>query len=517
MPDIEEGQQVVTVGRTEPIQAGQATMEKSLPVSIASDQTPIPILDNLSAPSEVHDDLLGNPRIQSSLALWDSTNIIAIDPKLWKLTEDREGSPLHATVTHLPLESGAQLLINTNAPNSTEVQMQSRLVFPYQTGRITDASFGISMLRNVNATHEAGVFDEKNGYIVRIIGDDLFFVRRTNSGETPQNHGAPSGSTDFTVTDPTSIYFNHRYRLLPDDPSVMEEIVPRSVFTGDKLDGAGQSVHTLSLNNVTMFRIQMGWYGGSAAKLQAFVPIDENLPGGAEPKNARWVTIHQINTCDRLPFPSLGNPNLPLTFRVEKTGSLAQAVFMKIYGTKVEIDGGDASKYDIFSRASSATSIDVGDAPRPLISIRCKENIVNAEGAITKNILRVVPLMLNLSSSNATKFTLVKNASGIVQSGNTLDPQAEDNSWTSVAQLSAIEYNVLATGISGGETVTTFFTGDEDGQNLELNEVFRYNREFLTRPISNEGGQSGDVLTLVAESLTASGNTVAGSITWGER
>jgi hypothetical protein len=516
MPDIEEGQQVVTVGRSEPIQAGQATMEKSLPVALASDQTPIPILDNLSAPSEVHDDLLGNPRVQTSLALWDSTNIIAIDPKLWKLTEDREGNPLHATVTHLPQESGAQLLINTNAPNSTEVQMQSRLVFPYQTGRITDVSFGISMLRNVNATHETGLFDEKNGYIVRIIGDDLFFVRRTNSGETPQNHGAPAGSTDYTVTDPTSIYFNHRYRLLPEDPSVMEEIVPRSVFTGDKLDGVDNSVHTLSLSNVTMFRIQMGWYGGSACKLMAFVPVDENLPGGAEPKNARWVTIHQINTCDRLPFPSLGNPNLPLTFRIVKTGSLAQAVFLKIYGTKAEIDGGDATKYDIFSHASSSVQINPG-VPRPLLSIRCKENIVNAEGAVTKNILRVVPLMLNLSSASPTKFTLVKNASGLVVSGVTLDPQEAGVAWTSNAQLSAVEYNTTASGITGGEIVTTFFTGNEDGQNLELQEIFRLNREFLTRPISNDSGQSGDVLTLVAESLAVSGNTVAGSLTWGER
>ena len=56
MPDIEEGKQVVTVGRSEPIAAGQATMANSLPVAIASDQSPVPILDNLSAPSEVHDD-----------------------------------------------------------------------------------------------------------------------------------------------------------------------------------------------------------------------------------------------------------------------------------------------------------------------------------------------------------------------------------------------------------------------------------------------------------------------------
>jgi hypothetical protein len=93
MPDIEEGQQIVTVGRSQPIPAGQATMANSLPVAIASDQTPIPILDNLSAPSEVHDDLLGNPRVQSSLQLWDSTNIIAIDPKLWQISADATGTP----------------------------------------------------------------------------------------------------------------------------------------------------------------------------------------------------------------------------------------------------------------------------------------------------------------------------------------------------------------------------------------------------------------------------------------
>jgi hypothetical protein len=516
MPDIEEGQQIVTVGRSQPIPAGQATMANSLPVAIASDQTPIPILDNLSAPSEVHDDLLGNPRVQSSLQLWDSTNIIAIDPKLWQISADSTGTPDFSTITHLPQESGAQLLINTNASNSTTVQLQSRLVFPYQTGRITDISFGVSMLLNANATHELGNFDEKNGYILRLVGSDVFFVRRTNSGETPQNHGAPAGSTDFTVTDANAIDFNHRYRLLPSDASVMEEIVPRSAFTGDKLDGIGTSNHTLSLSNVTMFRIQMGWYGGSACKLMAYVPIDENLPGGAEPKNARWVTMHQINTCDRIPFPSLGNPNLPLTFLITKTGSLAQAVFLKIYGTKAEIDGGDATKYDIFSKASPAVSVNPGTV-RPLVSIRCKENIVNAEGAVTKNILRVVPLILNLSSASPAKFSLIKNASGLTISGAIVDPTISGAAWTSTAQLSAIEYNTTASGIVGGETISTFFAGAQDGQNLELQEVFRYNREFLTRPISNEVGESGDVLTLVVESIAASGNTVAGSLTWGER
>ena len=516
MPDIEEGKQVVTVGRSEPIAAGQATMANSLPVAIASDQSPVPILDNLSAPSEVHDDLLGNPRVQSSLQLWDSTNILAIDPKAWKVTADDTGTPDYSTVTHLPLESGAQLLVNTNATNNTTAQMQSRLVFPYQTGRITDVSFGVSMLKDTNAEIEFGIWDDKNGYIIRIVGNELFFVRRTNSGESPQNHGAPVGSTDFTISDSSSLYNGSRYRVLPSDPSVLEEIVPRSSFNGDKLDGAGSSVHTLSLSNVTMFRIQMGWYGGSAARLMAFVPRDENLASGEVAKQARWVTIHQLNTCDRIPFPSLGNPNLPLTFRVKKTGNLTQAVYLKIYGTKAEIDGGDASKYDIFSQPGSGASINTGTT-RPLLSLRCKENIVNADGNSKTNIMRVVPLMLNISSQFRAKFSLIKNPTALTVGGSTIDPATDTGNFTSSAQLSAIEYNTTATAVSGGETIATFFSGDDDGQNLMLEEIFRYNREFLTRPISNDAGSAGDILTLVAESVADNSNTVNGSITWGER
>jgi hypothetical protein len=248
----------------------------------------------------------------------------------------------------------------------------------------------------------------------------------------------------------------------------------------------------------------------------AFVPVDTNLPNGASAKNARWVTLHQINTCDRLPFPSLGNPNLPMTFRAVKTGNLSQAVYLKVYGTKAEIDGGDADKYDIFSKAASPATINTG-VSRPLLTIRCKENIVNADGNSKLNIMRVVPLMANLSSAYRSQFTLVKNPTALLVGGVSVDPTTASGVFTSTAQLSAIEFNTTATGYTGGSPVATFFAGDNDGQNISLHEVFRYNREFLTRPISNSGGTSGDVLVLVAESVANSGNTVTGSITWGER
>ena len=152
-----------------------------------------------------------------------------------------------------------------------------------------------------------------------------------------------------------------------------------------------------------------------------------------------------------------------------------------------------------------------------MLSLRCKENIVNADGNSKTNIMRVVPLMLNISSQFRAKFSLIKNPTALTVGGSTIDPATDTGNFTSSAQLSAIEYNTTATAVSGGETIATFFSGDDDGQNLMLEEIFRYNREFLTRPISNDAGSAGDILTLVAESVADNSNTVNGSITWGER
>ena len=94
------------------------------------------------------------------------------------------------------------------------------------------------MLKDANAEIEFGIWDEKNGYIIRIVGNDLFFVRRTNSGESPQNHGAPVGSTDFTISNANSLYNGSRYRVLC---LLILPFLKRSFlaapFNGDKLDG----------------------------------------------------------------------------------------------------------------------------------------------------------------------------------------------------------------------------------------------------------------------------------------
>ena len=52
-----------------------------------------------------------------------------------------------------------------------------------------------------NATMEFGMFDATDGYFLRVVGDELYYVRRTSSGERPQDHldGYTAQGTDPTT------------------------------------------------------------------------------------------------------------------------------------------------------------------------------------------------------------------------------------------------------------------------------------------------------------------------------
>ena len=113
MASVEEGVSVISVGRTTPVPAGQNTAANSLPVVIASDQTPVPILDNLSAPSQVRDDLLGIPRVQTPLAIFDDTNLIDIDPNIWAKNEQTTSGAKVTEVNHLIDQSAAEVRLKS--------------------------------------------------------------------------------------------------------------------------------------------------------------------------------------------------------------------------------------------------------------------------------------------------------------------------------------------------------------------------------------------------------------------
>lgn len=538
MANVEEGVSVISVGRTTPIPAGQNTSANSLPVVISSDQTPVPILDNLSAPSQVRDDLLGIPRVQTPLAIFDDTTLIDIDQNIWAKNEQTTSNVKVTQVNHLLEQSAAECRLKVAAANGNIASLITKQAFPYQTGRITSASFGVALSTDTAATLEFGMFDSSDGYFMRVVGTSLFYVRRTSSGERPSDHlnGYTAQGTDpttFTVdaavmtAQPNRTDEGTIYKIISSSPNVMEEIVPRQYWNGDKMVGEdgvsligaadSSSIHKLSLTNLVMARIEYGWYGGTGSRLLFYVPEDANL-NGAVAKNARWVIAHQLNCSDRIPFPSLGNPTLPMHFRAEKTGTLSADAYVRKYGAQISIDGGDAAKLSIFSQDGSKVAGIGTSTFKPLLAIRIKELITNNQGESKRNLLRVFPLMLSMVSSHRAQFLLVKNPTTMTDSATTAV-----TTFTSSGTLSAIEFNSpdsnsnAIDAFTGGEQLASFFTGDADAATQALTDIFSYARQYLTREATAATGVAGDVLVIAARSIDNASNTCKASLTWGQR
>ena len=538
MANVEEGVSVISVGRTTPVPAGQTTSAKSLPVVVASDQTPIPILDNLSAPSQVRDDLLGFPRVQTPLAIFDDTTLLDIDQNIWAKNEQTTNGVKVTQINHLLEQSAAEVRLKVAAANGNSANLITKQAFPYQTGRVTCASFGVALSTDTSAVLEFGMFDTSDGYFVRVVGTDIFYVRRTSSGERPSDHlngftGQGTDPTTFTVdaavmtAQPTRTDEGTVYKLISESPNVMEEIVPRKFWNGDTMvgeDGASligaadtNSAHKLSLTNLVMARIEFGWYGGTGSRLFFYVPEDANL-GGAVAKNARWVLCHQLNCSDRVPFPSLGNPTLPMQFRAEKSGTLSADAYVRKYGAQISIDGGDAAKLAIFSQ-DGAKVTGIGTSTfKPLLAIRIKELITNNQGESKRNLLRVFPLMLSMVASKRMQFLLVKNPDTMSDASS-----AAVTTFTSSGTLAAIEFNSpesptnAIAAFTGGEQLASFFCGEGDASTVPLTDIFHYARQYLTREATAPAGTAGDVLVIAARAVSDTSTTAKASLTWGQR
>ena len=178
---------------------------------------------------------------------------------------------------------------------------------------------------------------------------------------------------------------------------VYEYRVPRSRFSGDRLDGATDdllysdavadkragtvvvdsdtqeqltdtSIWELDLTKVTMYKVEFSWYGAVGALFLAYVPVSNG--------EARWVRVHHLRASNQLKVSSLGNATLPITYLVYGGGGPnrfgyannlrtatsfgygSSSEHIVKYGASYYIDGGDRGTVKLFSYGTP-TTVDV--------------------------------------------------------------------------------------------------------------------------------------------------------------
>lgn len=523
----------VTVGRSVPLQPGQQPSSSSISGVLASDHPPIAVFDAYEGASEIKQDLLGNPRFGTPQLLFANVRRYGIDDKIWA---SRIDSNSQGRIQFDSAKSAARLSIANGNFARTYSSLQTKINFPYQPGRSMDCSYGIQCSRgsiNENVVIEYGAFDNFDGYGFRIVyengKDKLFAFRRTSSGETTGLLGREQ-----------ILYLAGHSDLM--DANAYEQIVEISNSTasgygnfplnGNRLDGSlsgavdvnGNTTSTgyklslhnsaLSATNLTMYRIRYSWYGASGADFWAYVPLDKT----PKPGQPRWVRMHSFPIGDNLQFPSLKNPDKPITFRIyrraDATGLPNVNAFISTFGTSFSIDAGDPTPAEIYSASSQVVSL-TNTTATPIMAIQIKPyitsstNTITATSVNTPNQLRAYPLQLSISSTAQVAFSLIKNptVTGNVFPLPTIGDLSGVSNATTLGTVTA----------STGKTCGTFYCGTNDGQTIDLTDIFSYNREYLAREAQASANTPGDTLYVMATLLTGSSATVSASLVWGQQ
>jgi len=272
--------------------------------------------------------------------------------------------------------------------------LQSRRVFRYQPGRISGFTFGLrsSVEPVTGITLEWGIANNSDQYIFQIDAGQFFIIRRS----TIPLESSVLIRSGLTLSDQT--------RIVSGDPFDSETYwtikIPKDKFNGDPLNSNGPSGYLLQPQNVTMYKIEFGWYGAIGARFYAYIPTDNG--------DARWVVIHTLVIENSLEAPCLRDSyfRFKYSLNVANTGDVRTPQYIYKYGASYYIDGGDEGTSQIYSTSSKQKTIRTTGS-KSLIGIRPKEYLLNREGVEIQNKKIIIPETLNVSTDSLTEVKVV--------------------------------------------------------------------------------------------------------------
>ena len=272
--------------------------------------------------------------------------------------------------------------------------LQSRRVFRYQPGRISGFTFGLrsSVEPVTGITLEWGISNNSDQYIFQIDAGQFSIIRRS----TIPLESSVLIRNGLTLSDQT--------RIASGDPFDSETYwtikIPRDKFNGDPLNSNGPSGYLIQPQNVTMYKIEFGWYGAIGARFYAYIPTDNG--------DARWVVIHTLVIENSLEAPCLRDSyfRFKYSLNVANTGDVRTPQYIYKYGASYYIDGGDEGTSQIYSTSSKQKTIKTTGS-KSLIGIRPKEYLLNREGVEIQNKKLIIPETLNVSTDSLTEVKVV--------------------------------------------------------------------------------------------------------------
>jgi hypothetical protein len=318
---------------------------------------------------------------------------------------------------------------SSTAGRVTRSYLVSRKAFRYQPGRISGYTFGVraSGDASTNAVRiEWGIGNDTDELMFQISGANLNIVRRSvvplSDSVMDRNNlypGDPNTKAARERSLPDIAYWdgdqypitldtqnNNDFLGLP-NRQAFETIIPRDNWNGDPLNGNGPSRWNWSAENVTMYKIEFGWYGAIGVRFYAYVPVEND--------EARWVKLHTLVIENQLGRPCMGDPYYKFKYAllIDDMTEVRSPQYIYKYGTSCYIDGGDEGTIKVAAITSQSKTAPVElvggiNQSTTVVGLIPKTVIYNSVGDVIKNKQSIYPRELSIQSNGLTEIALVK-------------------------------------------------------------------------------------------------------------
>ena len=218
------------------------------------------------------------------------------------------------------------------------------------------------------------------------------------------------------------------------------------------------------------------------------------------------VLAHVFDHTNVLDVAYMQNPNLPV--RCEIRNSLTVSSSMEQICSTVASEGGYSEAGKAYSVSNETFRTLSSGSTLPVLAIRLKNSV---SGLPNRAFVRIQEAAV-FTDQQTIRYTLTKLPSGsMLTTGST---------WISVdSNTSVVEYNVSATGYTGGNIMLTGFVG---ANSLNINQAnplvqnqsgVNNKQNFIAQ---NYNSNDSEMYVLIAKNMTANTTNVGGTMLWSE-
>lgn len=260
--------------------------------------------------------------------------------------------------------------------------------------------------------------------------------------------------------------------------SVVDTAISQADWNIDKFDGSGPSRITLDITKTQILFSEYEWLGAGSIKVGFAI-------------NGKFYTAHQFNHANIISSVYMSTATLPVRYEIENIENTGSSSSMKQICVSVISNGGYDRNTEIWS-APRPTLFNVGTTYLPVSAIRLADGRMDS-------VIKLARASIITTTASTIEMVVLRN------------PTLTGGSWIN-SETGNVQYNVSATGVSGGTRVRQLFLSGSNQSNAQADIVIQDGFDMqLGR--TNSDTPISDIFVLAARTLSGTAD-ITGALHW---